>query len=113
MSKARPISELYEGMNPEDLRIIERGKELLLMEVELISKLRKARDLTQKELADIMDIRQSAISQIENQEDVLVKTLERYIKALGGELEIRAKFPDKEVALTQFTSRSVEELRTP
>lgn len=49
---------------------------------------------------------------IENQEDILVKTLERYIKALGGELEVRAKFPDRVVMLSQFTSRTPgEEIR--
>ena len=99
-----PIDDLYEGMDEEDLRIIEKSKEVLLMEVDLIAKLRKDQALTQKELADIMEIRQSAISQIENQEDVLVKTLERYVNALGGELEINAKFPDKVVTLKQFTS---------
>jgi DNA-binding XRE family transcriptional regulator len=106
------ISELYKGMNANDLRIIEKGKELLLMEVDLIAKLRKDRELTQEELANIMEIRQSAISQIENQEDVLVRTLERYIKALGGELEVRARFPDRVVMLSQFTRPvSGEEIR--
>ena len=108
---ARPIGELYKGMNEEDLRVIEKGKELLRMEVALLSELRKDHDLTQKELADIMEIRQSAISQIEHQEDVLVKTLERYVRALGGELEVRAKFPDKTVTLRQFTSQAAEEAR--
>jgi DNA-directed RNA polymerase specialized sigma subunit len=111
-SGAGHISELYEGMNANDLRIIEKGKELLLMEVDLISKLRKDRELTQEELAAMMEIRQSAISQIENQEDVLVKTLERYVKALGGKLEVRAKFPDRVVMLSQFTNRApAEEIR--
>jgi DNA-binding XRE family transcriptional regulator len=111
-SGAGHISELYEGMNADDLRIIEKGQELLLMEVDLISKLRKDQELTQEELAAIMEIRQAAISQIENQEDVLVKTLQRYVKALGGELEVRAKFPDRVVMLNQFTSRApVEEIR--
>jgi len=99
-----PVSDLYKDMNEDDLRIIKRGKELLIMEVDLISKLRKDQELTQQELADIMDIRQSAISQIENQEDIMVRTLERYVRALGGELEITAKFPHKEVALTQFST---------
>lgn len=106
--KARPISKLYEDMDAEDLRIIKKGKELLLLEAKLISQLRKEQDLTQQELAEIMDIRQSAISQIENQEDVLVKTLERYVRALGGELEMRVKFPDREVKLTQFVEGVVE-----
>jgi DNA-binding XRE family transcriptional regulator len=106
------LSELYKGMNADDLRIIEKGKELLLMEVDLIANLRKDQELTQEELAAIMEIRQSAISQIENQEDVMVKTLERYVKALGGELEVRARFPDRVVMLSQFTSRTpVKEIR--
>jgi len=98
---------LYKNMSQEDLRIIEKGKKLLLMEYELIAKLRKDKNLTQKELAEIMEIRQSAISQIENQEDVLVKTLERYIQALGGELELKAKFPDRVVSLNQFKTKDL------
>lgn len=65
--------------------------------------MRKSRDLTQEEIADLMEIGQSAISKIETQEDILVRTLERYIRALGGKLEIRAKFPDHVVTLNQFT----------
>jgi len=101
---------LYKNMSQEDLRIIEKGKKLLLMEYELIAKLRKDKNLTQKELAEIMEIRQSAISQIENQEDVLVKTLERYIQALGGELELKAKFPDRVVSLNQFKTKDLAAL---
>ena len=112
MKPARPIRELYKGMNQDDFRIIEKGKELLLMEVDLISKLRKDQELTQEELATILEIRQSAISQIENQEDVLVKTLERYIRALGGELEVRARFPDRVVLLNQFMSHASGENRS-
>ena len=112
MRTAHPIDDLYEGMDEEDLRIVQKSKELLLMEYDLIAQLRKDQELTQKELADIMEIRQSAISQIENQEDVMVKTLQRYVKALGGELEITAKFADKTVLLNQFTRpRHTEEVR--
>jgi len=105
--KANSKNPLYKNMSQEDLRIIDKGKELLLMEYDLIAKLRKDKNLTQKELAEIMEIRQSAISQIENQEDVLVKTLERYIQALGGELELRAKFPDRVVSLNQFKTKDL------
>lgn len=100
----RDVDELFERMSDSDLQIIERGRELLLLECDLISQLRKERDLTQTELAEILEIRQSAISQIENQEDVLVKTLERYIDALGGKLEIWARFPDRLVGITQFVN---------
>jgi DNA-binding transcriptional regulator YiaG len=53
MKPVKPISDLYKGMNQDDHRIIEKGKELLLMEVDLISKLRKDQELTQEELANI------------------------------------------------------------
>jgi DNA-binding XRE family transcriptional regulator len=102
-SGAGHISELYAEFTPKEREHIEKGAQILLMEYELLSALRKSRDLTQEEVAAIMEIGQSAISKIETQEDILVKTLERYIQALGGKLEVRAKFPDKVVTLNQFT----------
>lgn len=103
---AESIDKLYERMSEDDLRIIKRGSELLLLEYDLLSELRKDRDLTQTELAEILEIRQSAISQIENQEDVLVKTLQRYVEALGGKLEIWARFSDHAVNVKQFLTDS-------
>lgn len=83
---------------------------MLFTEYDLVAQLRKDQNLTQKEVAEVMAIRQAAISKIEHQEDILIKTLERYIRALGGELEIKAKFPDREVTLNQFTEREDKEL---
>jgi len=100
-----PFSELTKDFSDERRAKIDKMKQVLLMEYDLVSQLRKDCNLTQKELAEIMEIRQAAISKIENQEDILVRTLEKYIRALGGELEIRAKFPDREVTLNQFTKR--------
>ena len=103
-SGAGHVSELYAEFTPKERETIEKGAQILMMEYELLSALRKSRDLTQEEVAVIMEIGQSAISKIETQEDILVKTLERYVQALGGKLEVRAKFPDRVVTLNQFTS---------
>ena len=100
---ARPFSDLTENFSDERKALIEKETQLLRMECDLLAELRKDQELTQQELADILEIRQSAISKLENQEDIMVQTLRRYIKALGGELEISAKFPDRVVALTQFS----------
>ncbi len=54
-----------------------------------------------------MDVRQASISKLEHQHDILVGTLSKYIAALGGELEIRAKFPDGVVKLRQFSKQDV------
>ncbi len=91
-----------ENFSEERKARIEQSQKLLLMEYDLLSQLRKDRDLTQKELADVLEIRQSAISKLESQDDIMLGTLERYIHALGGELEIRAKFSDVDVKLNQF-----------
>lgn len=108
---AVPFNELTKDFTKEDRQIVEATKRVLLMEYDLVAQLRKDQELTQKEVAELMEIRQAAVSKIENQEDILIKTLERYIRALGGELEIRAKFPDREVTLNQFTRRGSDELR--
>ena len=108
---AKPFSELIKDFSPERKAKIEKEKQILFLEYDVLSQLRKDQELTQKELADILEIRQAAISKIEHQEDILIQTLGRYIRALGGELEIKAKFPDREVTLSQFTKRNAEEVR--
>ena len=100
---AENFRDLLAGFSAEERALIDKEAQLLFLEYKVIAQLRKDQDLTQKELATILDIRQNAISRIENQEDILVSTLEKYVQALGGELEIRAKFPDRVVALQQFT----------
>ncbi len=103
-----PFSELTKDFTEEDRRVVEKTKQVLLAEYNLVSQLRKDRELTQQEVAELMEIRQAAVSKLEHQDDILIQTLARYVRALGGELEIRAKFPDREVTLRQFTGHEKE-----
>lgn len=59
-----------------------------------LSELRKQQALTQAELAERMSVSQASISQIENQGDVQLSTLMRYVRALGGQLRIEVDMPD-------------------
>jgi len=69
-----------------------------IMDVELtLAELRKARELTQTELATALEIKQSGVSRIEGQTDLYLSTLGGYVNALGGELELRAKFDGESV----------------
>jgi transcriptional regulator with XRE-family HTH domain len=102
---AKPFERLLEEFTPEERGEIEAHTQALIAEYEFLSALRKARKLTQKDLAKLMEVRQASISKLERQHDILVGTLNNYIRALGGELEIRAKFPDGVVTLSQFTRR--------
>jgi len=60
---------------------------------------RKAREMTQVELAEKLGIDQAGVSAIENRSDLLLSTMAKYIRALGGELELRAVFPEMTFSL--------------
>jgi transcriptional regulator with XRE-family HTH domain len=61
--------------------------------------LREARGVTQTAVAREMGASQPNISRIERQEDLYLSTLEEYVAALGGHLEVNAVFPDGIIAL--------------
>lgn len=67
-----------------------------------IGKLRNARNKTQVAVAKHMNVYQSAVCRIERQRDCQVRTLQRYIAALGGRLEMHAVFPDEKVDISQW-----------
>jgi DNA-binding XRE family transcriptional regulator len=58
-----------------------------------LADLRKAQQRTQVELGKVLDLPQASISEIENRTDLLLSTLGKYVRGLGGELEVRAVFP--------------------
>ena len=66
-----------------------------------------ARELSQVALADLLEASQLEVSRIEHRTDLYVSTLRRYVEAMGGELDIVARFPDGSVRINQF-----EELET-
>lgn len=69
-------------------------------------RLRTARAFTQEHLAHILKKDQSGISQLERRTDMYVSTLADFVRALGGELEIRANFPDGSVRVTGLAENS-------
>jgi transcriptional regulator with XRE-family HTH domain len=59
-----------------------------------LQELRRARAMTQNQLAAALDVSQAQVSRIEKQADLLLSTLASYVDAMGGELELVARFPD-------------------
>ena len=68
-----------------------------------LHELRRARELTQRDMARILKVNQPAVSKLEQRADVYVSSLRSYIEAEGGKLKIVADFPDGEVAITNFS----------
>ncbi len=67
-----------------------------------LAELRKARELTQETMAELMERDQSSVSALEKRTDAYVSTLRRYIEAMGGELQVVARFPEGDIVIDQF-----------
>lgn len=65
-----------------------------------LAELRQIRGYSQKQLGEQLGVRQLAVARMEKRSDMYVSSLRAMIEAMGGELILVAKFPDKEVQLT-------------
>ena len=108
MSGRHPFSELTEDFTPERRRRIDEIKRELRAEMPL-RELRRARALTQRDLAETLRVNQPAVSKLEQRADVYVSSLRSYIEAVGGKLKIIAEFPEGEVAIANFSDVGEEE----
>lgn len=104
---SKPYSILREKMKPAARRkAAEKTKAML--EAMPLQELRQARNLSQEQLAQTLSVKQAAVSKIENRTDMYISTLRNFIKAMGGDLEITAKFPDGVVKINQFKEIAVK-----
>jgi transcriptional regulator with XRE-family HTH domain len=71
-----------------------RAAELIAEEMTLRD-LRRALDRTQVHLARELGVKQETVSRLEKRSDMLLSTLRGYVEAMGGELDVVAKFPDR------------------
>jgi len=79
-----------------------KEKAVLLRQEMDLSELRKARQLSQEELAQVLNIGQASVAKLEKRADMYVSTLRRFVEAVGGDLEIVAKFPDHSIPIKHF-----------
>lgn len=98
---ARKFSELRSKMSPAVRARAQARARTMLAEMPL-QELRLARGLSQEALAATLKVRQASISKLERRADMYISTLRSHIRAMGGELEIVARFPDGEVRISNF-----------
>jgi transcriptional regulator with XRE-family HTH domain len=68
----------------------------------LLSEVRKLSGKSQREVAEALGIKQPSLSKLEKQSDMQISTLRRIVAALGGRLEVIARFPKGVVKIEQF-----------
>ena len=74
---------------------IDAETERLHDEYKTLQELRKARELTQVEVARALNIRQASVAQMEKRSDLMISTLRGYIEGMGGTLKLVVEFPDR------------------
>lgn len=102
MSGHHPFTELTKDFSKQRRERVDAIKRELKAEMPLHD-LRRALALTQKELAEKLDVNQPAVSKLEHRDDVYLSSLRSYIEAVGGKLKIVAEFPEGDVAITGFS----------
>jgi hypothetical protein len=64
-------------------------------QVEGLSELRRIAGKAQVDIAAALNIKQPSVSKIEKQADMYLSTLRSYVEAVGGELELVVKLPQR------------------
>ncbi len=86
---ARNVNEVIASLPAARRRRIAKRAQLLLDEEMSLQELRRAREITQAEMAQTLGIAQKQISDIEKRTDMHISTLRRSIEAMGGKLSHR------------------------
>lgn len=97
----KPFKHLIKKLPPKTQESIKEKINQLLAEMPL-QELRQAKHLSQERLAEILSTKQANVSRLERRTDMYISTLRSYIEAMGGELDIVARFPEGEVHINQF-----------
>lgn len=98
MSGRRKWSDIRDQQfsTPEAQAKLVRAQESLERELvnhsRTLKQLRRARRMTQSQVAAQMRVSQAQVSRVEGQADLYLSTLRSYVQAMGGELQLRVSF---------------------
>jgi transcriptional regulator with XRE-family HTH domain len=91
----RTLKDKLAALDPARRGGVVAEAERLHTEYLTLQELRKAKDLTQVQLAETLGIQQTTVAKYERQSDLLLSTLSSYVRAMGGSLKLTVEFPGK------------------
>lgn len=89
------LKDVMNALPAERRAKIEARADELIAEELTLRDLRKAQDLTQERMAELLGVGQDNISRLEGRADMLLSTLRSYVAAMGGSLDLIVRFPDR------------------
>jgi DNA-binding XRE family transcriptional regulator len=90
------LERIRNELSPARRKKVERRASQLIAEEMTLRQLRRARKLTQSRMAKVLGIGQDGVSKLEKRADLMISTLRKTIEAMGGNLSLVAKFPDRD-----------------
>ena len=91
-----PLAQKFwdEFTQEEQQEIMEAAQERI-QEYRNLEELRKSVGLTSEKISQILAMSQGNLSQLEQNSDMLLSTLQNHIQALGGKLNLTLELPDQ------------------
>ncbi len=89
------VDDIIKKLKPAQRKKVEARAAQLIAEEMTLRELRHARKLTQVRIAKRLGITQDSVSRLEKRSDLLLSTLRKTVKAMGGNLSLVAEFPDR------------------
>jgi DNA-binding XRE family transcriptional regulator len=100
----KTLDEMLDALPASRRKKIDKRFAELVAEEMTMRDLRKARKITQVQLAKKLGVKQEQVSRSEKRVDIHLSTLKRSVEAMGGTLTLIAQFPDgAPVKLTGFS----------
>ena len=103
------INQIIGELSPERRAKIEGRARQLVGEEMALQQLRKARQLTQKQIARSLKIGQDSVSRLESRSDLLISTLQSYVEAMGGALKIVVEFKEGSAVISGLGATELAE----
>jgi transcriptional regulator with XRE-family HTH domain len=89
------LKDKMKDLSPAQRKKVEARAAELIAEEMTLRELRHARKLTQVRMAKTLGVTQDSVSRLEKRSDLLLSTLRKTVRAMGGNLSLVAEFPDR------------------
>jgi hypothetical protein len=109
---AKSFKLLRDKMSPESQARAEEKAQKMLAQMPM-QELQRARFLSQDNIAETLHLKPASLSKMEQRTDLYISTLRSYIEAMGGQLDIIARFPHGEIKINNFKTLDIKKERNP
>ena len=107
------VNDKIRKLSPAQRKKVEARAAELIAEEMTLRELRRARKLTQVRMAKSLGITQDSVSRLERRSDLLLSTLRKTVKAMGGNLSLVAEFPDRAPVVLSSITQDDPPLKPP